>query len=124
MAGRPKFYRCGACHTKNVYVKALGVPYGQEGWLLIMSVNCRHCRAGRSRRAGLDPWQGEQVEAALLSPEDRPTLAAQRRAVERLGDLLSGTPEALAEQERIKAALQPFPIPNRLSLRLLKGGKQ
>jgi hypothetical protein len=124
VASRPKFYRCGACNKKNVYVRPLAVPYGEDGWLLIFAVSCRHCKAGRSCRAGVDPWRGEQVEAALLSPQDRPSPESQRLAMERLGAALSGAPEALAEEQRIRAALRRYPIPTRPTLRVLKGGKE
>jgi hypothetical protein len=124
MPARTRYYRCGACQTKNVYARALAVPYGQEGWLLIISLACRRCRAGRSIRTGIDPWRGEPIEAALLRPENRPSLAAEREAMERLGERLTGAPQALAEEARIRAALRPYPIPTRSSLRLLKGGKR
>jgi hypothetical protein len=104
-----KLYRCGAYHTKNVRVRSVGVPYGPDGWLLVYWVVGRHCRAEKTLRDGIEHWHGEQVEAAMLRPEDRPTLELQSLALTRLGALLTCRPEPFAEEQRIRAALPSLP---------------
>ena len=120
MSASPKFYRCGACNTKNAHVRPRAIPHGQEGWLLVRFLSCRRCDAGKTLRDGIDPWRGERIEAAMLRPEHRPGPDAERRAAERFSLLLKNTPEARAERDRIRAALRPYPIPTAPALRLVK----
>ncbi len=68
MSPSPKFYRCGACNTKNAHVRPRAIPTAKMAGYASVSV-CRRCDAGKTLRDGIDPWRGERIEAAILRQE-------------------------------------------------------
>jgi hypothetical protein len=122
MAGKQTYFRCGACNTRNAYVRHGALPHDAEHYLPIHFIICRRCEASRTLLDGRDQWRGEAVEAAALTLKDRPDLSGNR-AADIMDRILSDDPEARVEeaarQRRLKPFLRRYPKPRSRSLRLV-----
>jgi hypothetical protein len=122
LAGKQTYYRCGACNTRNAYVRTGGLPHGPDHYLLAHFLTCRRCQAAKPLFDGAHPWCGEAVDAAALAIKDRPDPSGRHaaRVTERN---FSRDPEIRAEEQARERQLRPFlrryPDRRRVRVRIL-----